>query len=236
MHKSEYTEARRIHAHIAHEVSPEQAPYNYALALQNVASIDVMIGGNADDISSKLDETRVIFNTMEHPTGILFADIIQADLELREGECCTGEVAFREMLELAWRTNDEHAAFCLQRLGDVGLWHPEDIDWTFKWSIIFLGHALQSKSKLEIHQALRCLGNMFRTEGDQDTAHSLFAMDIHLGRASCMLRLGDIAGERGDLRLAVELWTTARPLFEKSLQTKGMHEIDKLIENVGLDL
>ncbi|KAJ7823417.1 hypothetical protein B0H14DRAFT_2826730 [Mycena olivaceomarginata] len=229
MHKSEYTEARRIHAHIAHEVSPEQAPYNYALALQNVASIDVMIGGNADDISSKLDETRVIFNTMEHPTGILFADIIQADLELREGNAALARLHFEKCLSLAWRTNDEHAAFCLQRLGDVGLWHPEDIDWTFKWSIIFLGHALQSKSKLEIHQALRCLGNMFRTEGDQDTAHSLFAvalegfteMDIHLG---------------GDLRLAVELWTTARPLFEKSLQTKGMHEIDKLIENVGLDL
>ncbi|KAJ7243102.1 hypothetical protein B0H12DRAFT_1236529 [Mycena haematopus] len=229
MYKSEYAEARQIHVRIVHEVSKEHSPYNYALALQNIAMIDVMIGGEAQGISiaTKLDEAGAIFNKMGHPTGIFSSDIIQADLALREGNTSSARSQFEKCLNLAWRKNDEFVAVCLQRLGDSNLWHPEeDIDWTCKWPIIFIIHALQSKSKLEIHEALRCLGNMFSKQGNQDTAHGLFTvaldefteMDVHRGRADCMLWLGDISRQRGDLHKAVELWTAARPLFERSFQ------------------
>lgn len=55
-------------------------------------------------------------------------------------------------------------------------------------------------------------------------------MDVHHrihSRAQCMLRLGDLAEKRGDLSQATEYWSTARPLFERSLQQKDVAEIDK---------
>jgi hypothetical protein len=42
-----------------------------------------------------------------------------------------------------------------------------------------------------------------------------------------MLRLGDLAAKRGDLSEATEYWSTARPLFEQSLQKKDVAEIEK---------
>jgi hypothetical protein len=42
-----------------------------------------------------------------------------------------------------------------------------------------------------------------------------------------MLRLGDRAQARGDLFGATEMWSAARPLFERSLQKKGVLQIDE---------
>jgi hypothetical protein len=51
-------------------------------------------------------------------------------------------------------------------------------------------------------------------------------MDVHCSRAECMLKLGDISKNRGDLPKAMELWDTARPLFEYSLQAQQVENID----------
>ncbi|KAF8200500.1 hypothetical protein K438DRAFT_1965961 [Mycena galopus ATCC 62051] len=201
-----------------------------------------MIGVAAQDVSSKLDKAGAIFKSMGHPTGMLSCDIVQADLELRDGSTLSARSKFEKCLSLSWGINDELTAICLQRLADVSLWCSEDIGWTSNWSIIFLVHALQSKSKLEIHDALRCLGNMYRFEENQDidTAHSLLTvaldgfteMDVHRSRAGCMLWLGDIARQSGNLGEAVELWTAARTLFGKSLQTKEIKNIDQWMNNM----
>jgi tetratricopeptide (TPR) repeat protein len=77
--KSEYTEARSINVRISREASPEQLPYHYALALQNIASIDVMIGADPDSICQKLQEAHIIYDAMGHPSGLSFSDVIHAD-------------------------------------------------------------------------------------------------------------------------------------------------------------
>ncbi|KAJ7142573.1 hypothetical protein C8R44DRAFT_725913 [Mycena epipterygia] len=58
-------------------------------------------------------------------------------------------------------------------------------------------------------------------------------MDIHQSRADCMLHLGDIAKNRGDLRMAVELWKEAHPLFERSSQVKDMVQIDTRLASIN---
>ncbi|KAJ7434660.1 hypothetical protein FB451DRAFT_1195151 [Mycena latifolia] len=93
---------------------------------------------------------------------------------------------------------------------------------------------------------VRTFGNRdgFLLQGDEVTAHSLFEialeafteMDIHQSRADCMLHLGDIAKQSGDLIKAVELWKHARPLFEQSLQTKEVAKIDTRLAAVDVDL
>jgi hypothetical protein len=51
-----------------------------------------------------------------------------------------------------------------------------------------------------------------------------------------MLRLGDISKGHGDLLKAVELWETARPLFERSLQAKQVENIDQRLAGIGEDV
>jgi hypothetical protein len=85
----------------------------------------------------------------------------------------------------------------------------------------------------------RCLGQIFLAEGDDETALRLFKvaldgftfMDVHHWRADCMVRIADILNNRGEVMKAVELWKTARPLFERSSQMKDIAWIDaKLAE------
>ncbi|KAJ6552312.1 hypothetical protein DFH09DRAFT_1086089 [Mycena vulgaris] len=88
--------------------------------------------------------------------------------------------------------------------------------------------------------ALQFLGDVFAVWGDRDTAVSLFTvalegftqMDVHRSRAECMLRLGDILKQEGDMAKAVELWQTARPLFERSSQTKQISLIDDRLSGI----
>ncbi|KAJ7669157.1 hypothetical protein B0H17DRAFT_1086819 [Mycena rosella] len=55
-------------------------------------------------------------------------------------------------------------------------------------------------------------------------------MDVHHSRANCILRLGDLAQQRGQFMKAVELWENARPLFERSSQMSDVAQIDARFE------
>jgi hypothetical protein len=109
---------------------------------------------------------------------------------------------------------------------------------------VFLVHSVRLKEKLGIHKALQFLGDAFFAQDDEHTAINLFTvalegftyMDVHHSRAECMLRLGDISKGQGDLLKAVELWTTARPLFEQSSQAKQVDNIDQRLADVGEDV
>ncbi|KAJ7718331.1 hypothetical protein B0H16DRAFT_1475628 [Mycena metata] len=76
---------------------------------------------------------------------------------------------------------------------------------------------------------------------DELTAVSLFTvaldgftyMDVHRSRAECMVRLGDIAKKNGDVLKALELWETAKPLFERSSQAKRVHDIDERVGSIS---
>ncbi|KAJ7024855.1 hypothetical protein C8F04DRAFT_1269863 [Mycena alexandri] len=88
------------------------------------------------------------------------------------------------------------------------------------------------------------MGDIFLQENDEVTAISLFTlalqgftlMDVHCSRAECMIRLGDISEKNGDLLNALELWELARPLFERSSQTKQIQAIDERMSRVDEDV
>ncbi|KAJ7818650.1 hypothetical protein B0H13DRAFT_1922174 [Mycena leptocephala] len=69
------------------------------------------------------------------------------------------------------------------------------------------------------------LADLKLREGDILSAEHLF-QDCLNSIAQCLLRLGDLARNTGDLSQAVDLWTTARPLFERSSQAKDIAQID----------
>ncbi|KAJ7444714.1 hypothetical protein FB451DRAFT_1413105 [Mycena latifolia] len=132
----------------------------------------------------------------------------------------------------------------MARLADVTCWPSAEIKWSSSWQVVYLAHSKKSQRKVDLYKAFQFLGDGFMLQGDEDTAHSLFEvaleafteMDIHRSRADCMLRLGDIAKQTGDLVKAVGLWKDARPLFEWSLQAKEVAKIDTRLDALDVDL
>jgi hypothetical protein len=47
-----------------------------------------------------------------------------------------------------------------------------------------------------------------------------------------MLRLGNLAEKKGDFSKATGYWNSARPLFERSLQTKDVKKIDARLAGI----
>ncbi|KAJ7031305.1 hypothetical protein C8F04DRAFT_1236003 [Mycena alexandri] len=164
--------------------------------------------------------------------------MILANLNLREGNKASAKTQFQNCLKSAWATDAEVVSHCLERLADISRWSIELRQAT--WPVLYLCHAHMSKEKLAFCKALLFIGDLF-TDVDEVTAENLFVvalegftfMDVHCSRAQCMLRLGDLAQKRGEITKAAELWTSARPLFERSLQAKDVAVINMRLEAVA---
>jgi tetratricopeptide (TPR) repeat protein len=232
--KSEYAEARRLHTEIIQHSSASQS---YAMGLLNLAEIDIIIGTNKHDVEKTLSQAKAIFTV---PRGINLSEVLLADLNLREGKTLVSKSLFCKHVQSAWQNDAELVIFCLERLANLTFWRPSNFPWASQWTILYLVYAQKLWNKLALHKALQFLGDVFLVEGDLDSAHNLFTvglegftfMDVHQSRAQCMLRLGDISKQRGLLSEAVELWTQARPLFERSLQKKEIADIDTRLATV----
>ncbi|KAJ7660156.1 hypothetical protein DFH06DRAFT_1297008 [Mycena polygramma] len=236
---SEYTAARKIHYQICEQAI--QDPYAYSFALINGAEIDVSIDIRDIDVQRNVDAARKILSTVSNNRGLLWCDVLLADLSLREGHMLAAKALFLASINSSG-TDTEILSYCFERLGDISRWELSTE--TSNWTTVLLAHSLKYKEKLLVHKALLFLGQSFHCQADEDTAMSLFnaalegftQMDVHRSRGECMLHLGDIYKARGDLLKAVELWDTAKPLFELSSQGKQVMKIDERLAAVGKDL
>ncbi|KAJ7354283.1 hypothetical protein DFH08DRAFT_984664 [Mycena albidolilacea] len=234
LRKSEYTQARNIHFEMAETTSNDPTAEGYALALLNIAQVDVIIGASGQDIRKGLDDARSVFNTFNLPPLITGCDMVLADLELREGSFVSARTLLHTCIQSTLGSDIETMLYCLERLADISRWSTSGFHWEFPLLVVYLVHAYQLKEKLALHKGLLFLGDVFILTKHNETAHSLFTaalmgftyMDIHRSRAQCMLRLGDLAKKQGDLSRAVEFWKESRPLFERSAQAKDIAQID----------
>jgi tetratricopeptide (TPR) repeat protein len=240
LQKSEYAEARSIHTQILQNTSVDQNAYSYASALLNIAEIDVIVGAAEHDVHQNMDMARLVFESYKYPRAIIHCNIIFADLDLRGKNTLSASTLFHKCLHLSWGKNNAAVSYCLERLADISRWDGTEIYWKYTWPVVYLAFAQKSKERLALHKAVLCLGDVFVSNEDEDTAHSLFTvalegftfMDVHHSRAQSMLRLGDLAKERGELSRAIEFWKAARPLFERSLQAKDVAKIDTRLAGV----
>jgi tetratricopeptide (TPR) repeat protein len=239
--KSEYVEARNIGVRILADVSMGEDPYIHAMASQSMAEVDLHMGAPQSDIQKNIDVAKSILNRVGQAGPALLCDVWQARLRLREGDILGASNLFQETFAASWGKDSTNAAYCLEVLGDIGLWGEIGLTpgWS-TWATLFLVYSLKLKKNLQIHKALRCLGDVFLVQGDEVTAIGLWTtaldgftlMDIHRGRADCMLRLGDISKGHGDMQRAAELWKTARPLFERSSQVNQVKQIDERLDSM----
>ncbi|KAJ7136658.1 hypothetical protein C8R44DRAFT_848258, partial [Mycena epipterygia] len=238
--KSEYLEARRIHIELARTTSAQQNSYSNAIALLKIAEIDVNIGADVLKVKENLDIAKRKFNTLGFIRGTNQCEMILANLNLREGNTMAAKDLLQQCLNIAQGYDPDGVFYCLETLADVSRWTFNKID----WAVIYLVQAQKMQAKLALYKALRFVGDVFLSEGDIHTAHNLFIvalagftfMDVHRSRADCMLRLGDIAKQSGDLVKAAEIWKEASPLFERSLQVKDKAQIDTRVAWVNQNM
>jgi tetratricopeptide (TPR) repeat protein len=207
-----------------------------------MATIDITTGADSKIIHQNLDiaqsHLKALYGFWARRLGT-FSDYIAAELWLCDGALGTANAMFEQGFALSLDIDTDLALLCAQRLGDLSTGMNE-IPNTLQWTGIFLGLALKCKDKHQTMQAFRCLGQIFSAQGDDETALNLFNvaldgftfMDVHRWRADCMVRIGDILNNRGEVTKAIELWKTARPLFERSSQIKDVIKIDTKIAEV----
>jgi tetratricopeptide (TPR) repeat protein len=233
--KSQYAEARAIQTHIAQTTSPEQDMINHAFALLSLGEIDVATEvGGIKDVAHMLETAKTLFSSTRFTHGMILCEITMANLELKEGDPLAARAAFNELFRRPWVQVTQVSSMWLESMADYNRWGGTSFHQTWKWAVVYLAHATKFQRRLALHKALLSLGNVFLNDSDEVTAENLFTvaldgftdMDVHQSRADCMLHLGDIASKRGNLAMATTLWTGARPLFERSLQTKDVSRID----------
>ncbi|KAJ7227960.1 hypothetical protein C8J57DRAFT_1730742 [Mycena rebaudengoi] len=238
--KSEYLESRKLQVAIAS--SCQATSYHGILANLNRAIIDITTGVSSKIIHQNLDIAQSHLKALYgyHARHLCtFNDYITAELCLRDGALGTVNALFEKYFKLSLDIDTDLALLCAGRLGDLST-GMNVIPTTLRWTGIFLGLSLKCKNKRQTMQAFRCLGQIFAAEGDDETALSLFNvaldgftfMDVHRWRADCMVQIGDILNNWGEVIKAIKLWKTARPLFERSYQMKDVIKIDTKIAEV----
>jgi tetratricopeptide (TPR) repeat protein len=238
--KSEYIDSCHIYTLLLETASLKEAPYAHGLARLNLASVQIASGMSNKTAQENIDVARSIFKSLEAPRPLKWLDAAQANLKLLEGDILGAETIFQQCLE--WRGKDsELFVTCLQSLGDGSYWNSSQ--WTSTWATVLLAHSLRSKLRLGLNKALQFLGDIFLTQGEENTAISLFTvalegftfMDVHRSRAECMLHLANIHHEKKEFSTAKRLWKEAIPLFEKSLQAKNVHDINAKLHAIRHD-
>ncbi|KAJ7472960.1 hypothetical protein B0H11DRAFT_2195851 [Mycena galericulata] len=243
MLKSEYTEARAIYFQISQDASADLDIYNYATSLVNIGMIGVFIGQDMVEVQNTLEKAITLYNDVKYSFGVNNCEIILADLNLREGSYMTAKAMFQKCLKYTWAIDTEGTSYCLERMADVNRWSPADLKCASTYAVLYLAFAKKHKQKHGVYKALQSLGQMFLANGDEGNAESLFLvalegftyMDVHCSRAQCMLSLGDIAKLTGDQERAASLWAEARPLFNRSLQSMSVAQIDVRLADLEVE-
>ncbi|KAJ7889545.1 hypothetical protein B0H14DRAFT_2561747 [Mycena olivaceomarginata] len=219
--KSEYREAQEICMQIKNATSDQQNSIQHALAVLNLAEITIITGENLDHIAQVLTDQKKIFATVHDSVGMattqtLFLHHTQSEI-------------------------NEIARVSLEQLASLKNWGVTAIGWVFRWAHVFLlAHAFKCQNKLAVHKALSSIGHLLLAMGDLNTAQSLFIvalegftwMDVHRSRAECMLHLGEISEQRGDLEEAISCFKAVHPLFECSSQAKDVEHMDSLVRGL----
>ncbi|KAJ7146640.1 hypothetical protein C8R44DRAFT_724388 [Mycena epipterygia] len=215
-HTGDYFTAQ-IHAHRAQRLAQLSADLrNESYALWIEAMCAQSFGDYKSRCAPEPGQSKKTFAAIGDLYVLDYCDIRSGELNLRERETQTAKLTLEQCFNSA-----------------VGIKMDGDI----------FGIHTRKKNKQGLHKALQFLGDIFITQGDFNTAGSLFTvaletftyMDIHHSRAKCMLRLGDILEQKGNLVDAVEFWKEARPLFEWALQEKEINKIDNRLAAADLE-
>ncbi|KAJ6582623.1 hypothetical protein DFH09DRAFT_287520 [Mycena vulgaris] len=237
--KSEYTEARQLTDRVMHMTGRHRSVFFHANALRALAQIDIITGKDESVILPNLTAARELATQLSWPHALILCDISQCELDIRNGDT-TKAHALLTTLVATTELDAEVVYLSLEILGDLsnricGLAEK------FRWAATYFAFAMKTEDLGHTYQALRCLGDIFLAQGDEETALSVFQavldgsteMDVHGRRGDCMSRMGDILMRRGERARAKEMWEAARPLFARSSLGKDVAGMDSKLTQLA---
>ncbi|KAK7055602.1 ATPase-AAA-core domain-containing protein, partial [Favolaschia claudopus] len=245
--KSEYEAARKIHIYILKETPVEKDVYVHAAALMNIAELDICMDTEIEEAKGNLTQAKILFDMIQSPRLRQWCDVLEADLQLKEGHLLRAQKVFIDNLQFSWGKHNDIVSFCLAKLADFKYW-KRGSKWTWTtvltWNVLFLICSVKSTELLNIYKALLFLGKGFFAIEDPPTAVSLVEtalagftqLDVHQSRAESMLWLGEYVYEHSNFSGAIEYWGRAMPLFQISSQMSDYvavkNKVLKLKDNI----
>jgi tetratricopeptide (TPR) repeat protein len=234
--KTEYQEARGLLLKTLEYRSSCRPPISDTLLCHlNLAIIGIEMGADVGVINHHLDAARMQCTTfVAYPRGILCCDTLTANIHLRQRNIKLARQTLDKCLASAQKERDaEITHYCLLLLADIqhGLSSYRE---TERWALISLAFGMTTTNRVTTTKALQCIGDLLVIDGDHDTALNLFtaaldsftSMDIHRGRADCMVRIAAIFEQRREIRKTVELLQRAHQLYKRSSQENEIIKID----------
>ncbi|KAJ6452974.1 hypothetical protein C8R45DRAFT_945441 [Mycena sanguinolenta] len=247
----EYSTAQK-YANEAQQLSELSADLYHSAAAHVIQAQCSGFLGNYQKAMVHLDQAKEIVEICGMTGGLLYCYVrlYQAEIHLLKSEYTQARSMFSQIdaslniayidIQIGTATADIWKNLAVMReICRIKALHRGIVTWPVtidqsSWPVIYLGFAYKVKEKLALHKALLFLGDVFLASQDESTAFSLYTvalegfkhMDVHQKQAECMLRLGDLAHTHGNTVAAITCWETARPLFERSSQTKQVAQID----------
>ncbi|KAJ7138267.1 hypothetical protein C8R44DRAFT_976057 [Mycena epipterygia] len=224
LYKTAYAESRKAHQLIIRQSSPEKFALYHGNSLAAIASIDVVLGVliSEAEVLAALEIPRQIFTARGYLRGFPICDKVVADFFFATGRALDAEKIYAKCLCAFRGEAADFFAVCVLKLGDINLM-LHNIRSATRWAVLNLAHGKTTGSVSILSWALRLLGDIFRADADDETSSALFQvaleefnrMDIHRGKAECLLRLAEIAQKRGESG-AIDFFMQARREFVKS--------------------
>ncbi|KAJ7824511.1 hypothetical protein B0H14DRAFT_3145662 [Mycena olivaceomarginata] len=204
--KSDYDEACRLYEGVARMTDQDRHPYFHANSLLNMVKIDQTVGRDEAHVLRGLAVAEQAVVRLDWKQGILFCERLMAGVRLARGDTAAareGYISCFQSSRVGYMIPG--MTLCLEMLGDLrhGM---SNVETTFHWAGTFFAAVLVYRDVVLTYQALRCLGDIFLAEGDDETALNVFnavlqgatEMDAHRRRADCMVRIGDVLMARGE--------------------------------------
>ncbi|KAJ7744907.1 hypothetical protein B0H16DRAFT_1463047 [Mycena metata] len=176
---------------VTHELKSEQLLQIYqggqlrykGLSLMNIAGVEVLMGAPYHVIQEKIDATQIIFRKTGDERLLAACDVIQADLNLREGDMSC--FLFCKCLGFGWVQFNEVA---LQFIGDVQIMENDEVTAVSLFTI-----ALQAFTYMDVHhsraECMARLGDIAKKNGDSlkalelwETSRPLFERSLQAKR------------------------------------------------------
>ncbi|KAF9001132.1 hypothetical protein BDQ17DRAFT_1327363 [Cyathus striatus] len=229
--KSEYSESRNVLSRLsrnegAGDPTTKEGQAQRAQFLISIIEIDLLTGrANNEHTLRDMASVELIQATLG--TGSIIATdhaLNKAHIKFLSGKFVQArDICRKEVLNVRYNAGWTTLR-CIEMMGDICL-AEKKLQFAMNQYIMLILRA-RNYSQPYVHSGLRRIGDIFVNEGDDEVALSLFEasvfgyekMDIHRGKADCMLRIGDIAFRKGDVEKAKDLWCKAIPLFQRAEQ------------------
>ncbi|KAJ7752657.1 hypothetical protein B0H16DRAFT_1459831 [Mycena metata] len=184
-HKSEYVEAHSVYNEVAQATVND--PYVLGISLLNMADIEVSMGTAKHNIQRKINSAQTLFKGFGIARLSVVCDMVQADLNLREGDMQKEKLGIHKGLQfigdIFLQENDENRAECMICLGDISEKNGDLLNALELWEMArpLFKRSSQTKQIQAIDERMSRVDQDVKEQHQKNLAH-LVTLSVPAGR------------------------------------------------------